>query len=459
MAEQDDPPSAPFWMRRLKYPANGGEPWPTLGNAILILTNDTVFAGMFGLDRFTGQRVLMRAPPRIEDDDPEIPGPYPRGWTEDEDVSLILAWMQGTWGRKWARNTIVDAMIVVSRRNTFHPILDWIDKLVWDGQDRLDTWLRSAFDVKNEFNPLSDDPAERKRWKEKNDYFAMIGARFLIAAVRRLRQPGCKFDHLLILEGAQRIGKSTAVALLFGAEYFTDDVPTDLKNKDAALGLHGKWCIEFAEIEHLVRTEVEVIKAFLSRATDHYRPPYGEKYIDVPRASVLIGTTNSDDYLRDGTGNTRMWPAWCQSVDLVWLAMWRDQLWAEAAAREAKGEVIWLDDEKLQDEAKTATAHRLAGEVWEPAIVKWLGENALQIDEDRPLTIARVLEHGIGMSKDKMTRASEMRVGAVLRSLGYQRKFGSIGGKTIRVWRMPDLPNNDAVSQEKDWSEDPIGFG
>ena len=91
MADEADAPSPPFWMRRLSYPANGGDPWPTLGNAILILSNDVVFVGMFGLNRFTNQRVLLRAPPRIENDDPEIPGPYPRGWTDDEDVSLIQA--------------------------------------------------------------------------------------------------------------------------------------------------------------------------------------------------------------------------------------------------------------------------------------------------------------------------------------------------------------------------------
>lgn len=447
-------------MRRLKYPANGGDPWPTLGNALVILGNDPVFVGMLGLNRFTNQRVLLRAPPRIEPDDPEIPGPYPRGWTDDEDVSLIQAWFQGAWGRKWARQTIVDAMIVVARRNTFHPILDWLDGLKWDEEARLDTWLRKGFDVRNEFSQDSEE------WRARNAYHAVVGARFLIAAVRRLRQPGCKFDHLLILEGAQRIGKSTAVANLFGVEHFTDDVPTDLKSKDAALGLHGKWCVEFAEIEHLVRTEVEVIKAFLSRAVDHFRPPYGEKFIDVPRASVLIGTTNSDDYLRDGTGNTRMWPVFCESVNLEWLAANRDQLWAEAAAREAAGEVIWLDDARMQDQAKAATDHRLSGEVWEPAIVQWLTKGETVIDEAGgfPLTAARVLEHAIGMSKDKMNRAAEMRVGAVLRAFGCERKVvKNDDGKAMRVWRMPDKPagGNAAgagVGEAGD-PEDPIGFG
>jgi predicted P-loop ATPase len=264
---------------------------------------------------------------------------------------------------------------------------------------------------------------------------------------------------LLILEGVQRLGKSTAAAILFGAPWFSDNVPPDLKHKDSALALHGLWCLEFAEIEHLVRTEIETIKAFLSRSTDHFRPPYGREFIDVPRANVFIGTTNSDDYLRDATGNTRMWPVYCQIVDLVWLAMWRDQLWAEAVYREGQGETLWLDDEGIQGAAAETTHHRLAGEVWEPAVLKWLKDNAAEISDLRPLTAARVLEHAIGMSKDKMNRAAEMRVGAVLRAFGCERRVvKNDEGKSIRVWRMPDkeVVTDGGANSEP---EDPIGFG
>lgn len=448
---------SPFWMKRLRYPANGGDPWPILGNAMVIMANDPVFAGMFAFNRFTSQRVLLRAPPAF-DDGAEAPGPYPRCW-EEEDISLVLVYMQGAWGRKWARSTVMEAMHASARAITYHPILDWLATLEWDGKRRLDTWMVNAFDARNEF--VREGPgAEPDKWKAKDAYHRAVGARFMIAAVRRMRMPGTKFDHLLILEGVQRIGKSTAASILFGAPWFSDNVPPDLKHKDSALALHGLWCLEFAEIEHLVRTEIETIKAFLSRSTDHFRPPYGREFIDVPRANVFIGTTNSDDYLRDATGNTRMWPVYCQSVDLVWLAMWRDQLWAEAAYRESQGETLWLDNEVIQGAAAETTHHRLAGEVWEPSIVKWLSEPDTTITTSQPLTTARVLEFALGMSKDKMTRAAEMRVGAVLRAHGFQRTVTKTsGGKSIRVWRMPDkAPGvDDGVANLE--PDEPIGFG
>jgi predicted P-loop ATPase len=157
-------------------------------------------------------------------------------------------------------------------------------------------------------------------------------------------------------------------------------------------------------------------------------------------------------------------------VNLVWLAANRDQLWAEAAAREADGEVIWLDDAKMQDQAKTATDHRLSGEVWEPAILRWLKDNAAQINDLSPLTAARVLEHAIGMSKDKMNRAAEMRVGAVLRAFGCERKVvKNDDGKAMRVWRMPDQSAGGPAGGPADGPvggsagagdlEDPVGFG
>jgi predicted P-loop ATPase len=452
--DSDDDPTK-FWMRRLRYPQNGGDPWPTLSNCMVILSCDPVFVGSFGYNEFTHQRVLLKPPPVFEDA-PALPGPFPRPW-EAEDVSLVMAYLERSWGRKWARATVMEAMHAVARAITYHPILNWLDTLEWDGKKRIDTWLINVFDARNEFPPGS------KEWKAKDAYHRAVGARFLIAAVRRMRVPGTKFDHLLILEGMQRIGKSTAAATLFGAPWFSDNVPPDLKHKDAALALHGLWCLEFSEIEHLVRTEIETIKAFLSRSTDHFRPPYGREFIDVPRANVFLGTTNSDDYLRDSTGNTRMWPVYCQSVDLAWLEIWRSQLWAEAVERERKGEVLWLDNEDTQGAAAKVTTNRLAGEVWEPAIVRWLTNPETVIDEanGHHLTTARVLEHALGMSKDKMTRAAEMRVGPVLRSLGYERKIGSLHGKAIRVWRMPDdlVGGSSPEDGRDDESESPIGFG
>lgn len=417
----------PTWLKRLQRNKNG-LPLATLANALIIFANDPKFKGLMAFDAFTDRRVLLRCPPPANENDFQMPGPYPRQW-RDEDVSLIQAYMQRVWSDRFSRPTVQDAMQVESMEHRFHPVVDWLDTLVWDGKPRIDNWLVNAFDVRND----AETDAGRKR---KNLYFQMVGSKFLIAAVRRVRHPGCKFDSMLILEGPQRIGKSTAVLTLFGRDWFSDSMPPDLKNRDAAIALHGLWCLEFAEIEHLVRMEVETIKAFLSRSMDHYRPVHGRDFIDVPRQAVLVGTTNSDDYLRDPTGNSRMWPVPCQSADVAWLELNREQLWAEACVREETGEAVWLNDPGAQQEAATETAARMSDEVWEPAIVRWLEDPETNLVS--PVTSARVLEFALGMSKEKMTKAASMRVGAVLRGFGWTRHVSKDGSKSMRVWRGPD---------------------
>src|SRR5688572_12569501 len=129
----------------------------------------------------------------------------------------------------------------------------------------------------------------------------------MIAAVARIHRPGCKADHALILEGAQGRQKSSAIAALVPDEmWFTDSI-ADLGTKDSAQDLAGKWLIELGELSSLKRPEVERIKAFMSRSTDHYRPSYGRRSQDFARQCVFAGSTNSDAYFTDETGNRRFW--------------------------------------------------------------------------------------------------------------------------------------------------------
>jgi predicted P-loop ATPase len=422
--EDDEPPTMapdnvipisaapkPAWVGRLSH-TQAGDIHPTLANALIIMAHDPRFRGMLGHNLFTDRRVLLREPPPMDEASFLMPGPYPRSWY-DEDISLVQAYMQRVWADRFQRNTIADAMAVTAMANPFHPVRDWLAGLVWDGKKRLDNWLFAVFDVRNEYLPGSDE------YKAKTAYFRAVGAKFLTAAVRRIRFPGCKFDSMLILEGPQRIGKSTALMTLFGREWFSDAVPPDLANRDAAIALHGLWCLEFAEIDHLVRTEVETIKAFLSRSVDHYRPVHGRDFVDVPRQTMLAGTTNSDDYLRDTTGNTRMWPVACQCADVAWIELNRDQLWAEACVREAAGDTIWLDGEDTQGAAALTTEGRMSEEVWQAAIVQWL--NSPERNRATPITSALILEEALAMPKERMNKAASMRVGAVMRAIGWER--------------------------------------
>lgn len=412
------------WMARLAKNDSGGN-LPTIANALIIFANDPSLQGVLSFNAFTGQHLITRAPPPPEEDAPELPGPYPRAWGP-EDVAFMLGYMQRLWSPKFAKATVEDAMVAEASIRRFHPICDWLDGLKWDGKKRLDNWLINAFGCEN------------------TAYHKAVGSKFMIAAVRRIRNPGTKFDHMPVLEGKQGIGKSTAIKNLFGEAWFSDSIPQDLTSKDAAMSLLGVWCLEFSEIETLIRAEVETMKAFLSRAVDRYRPPYGKTFVDRPRQGVLIGTTNSDDYLKDTTGNRRIWPVYCNAADAEWVAINRDQLWAEAAYRERAGEAIWLDDAAIRVEASGAQEQRLARDVWYEAIEDWIKGKS-------EISIPQVLEHGLGFQKDKMTKGHQMRVSDVLKSMGWDRKAVRKGDKTVKVWLPTKSHSGGDVSTDEPW--------
>jgi putative DNA primase/helicase len=392
---------------------------PTLTNAILILSHDQVLRGALVFDAFRSEHLITRAPPRHDDDTPELSGPYPRAWG-DEDVALVQAYLQRVWSYRFARATVEDAMLAVGATNHFHPVRTWLDGLRWDGQPRLDTWLTQAFGC-------PDDA-----------YHRSVAAKFLIAAVRRVRRPGTKFDHMLILEGEQDIGKSTSLATLFGQDWFSDSMPLDLGNRDAALSLLGVWCVECAEIDHLIRNEDETTKAFLSRPFDWFRPPYGRNFIRHPRQTVFAGTTNKDDYLRDETGNRRYWPVRCVAASVRWIALNRDDLWAEAAYREGQGEPVFLADEEVREEAARAQLQRLTADMWGDAVREWL-EGGEFGSPRREVRIPQILTEALGIPRERQSKSFEMRAARILKQLGWQKSQKMRAGELAKRWYAPGI--------------------
>ena len=198
-----------------------------------------------------------------------------------------------------------------------------------------------------------------------------FGSRWMISAVARIMQPGAKVDHMLILEGPQGAKKSSALKVLAGAEWFTDEL-AEIGSKDAAQQMRGIWIIEIAELDAIGRAEVSRIKAFLTRTTDRYRPPYERYVVEVPRQCVFAGSVNPDTYLRDETGNRRFWPVRCGRIDLDALRRDRDQLWAEAVARYREGAIWWLDEPELIAEVKAEQDQRYHADAWDSRIDRWL---------------------------------------------------------------------------------------
>ncbi|MCL4853333.1 MAG: hypothetical protein KJZ78_18405, partial [Bryobacteraceae bacterium] len=245
-------------------------------------------------------------------------------------------------------------------------------------------------------------------------------------AVARVFEPGCKADCCLILEGEQGIRKSTALRVL-AQPWFTDEI-ADLGSKDAALQTRGVWVIEIAELDSMSRSDVGKIKAFMSRMTDRFRPPYGKRPIDSPRQCVFAGSVNHGTYLRDETGGRRFWPVECKApvIDVDSLAEVRDQLWAEATALYFDGKSWWLDSVDLNREAAEEQADRYEGDPWDELIMAWAeGRESVSISE--------VLTNCLEKKKDQWTQMDKNRVSRSLRARGWVR-YNS-GPRRAREWR------------------------
>src|SRR5260221_258545 len=159
----------------------------------------------------------------------------------------------------------------------------------------------------------------------------------LIAAVRRARRPGTKFDQILTLEGPEGLNKSTAIKVLAGEENFSDTTILGMSDKQQMENVRGVWLYEIADLSGIKRAEVEAVKAFASRTSDKARPAYGRCVVDQPRRCVFFATTNERTYLKSQTGNCRFWPVQVGNIDIESLQRDRDHLWAEAAYYEKQG--------------------------------------------------------------------------------------------------------------------------
>jgi predicted P-loop ATPase len=233
-------------------------------------------------------------------------------WSESDDTQLT-AWLQAAGIKVRSRGAVADCVAVVARERAYHPVRNYLQALQWDGEKRLQIWL-----------------AEYLNAIAPPDYLAPVGTRFLISAVARIMEPGCQADHVLVLEGAQGIGKTSAArALAKRPEWFAGNLP-DIHSKDAALQLAGRWIVEIAELKAIRNSQVEATKTFITETRDTFRPPYGRRTAQFPRQCVFVATTNESEYLRDRSGNRRYWPVRCTKVDVAGLTRDCDQLYAEA---------------------------------------------------------------------------------------------------------------------------------
>ena len=248
-----------------------------------------------------------------------------------------------------AAQTVEQAVRRLCIDNSFDPVLDYLNGLKHDGTPRLDKWLTTYLGA------------------EDNPFNRAIGRKVLVAAVRRVRQPGAKFDTILVLEGPQGSGKSSAIRILAG-EYFSDAEIIANGGKEQQELARGIWLFEISELAGLQKSAIERVKAFVSRTHDRARPAWERNVQDIPRRCIFIGTTNDDKYLQDPTGNRRFWPVLTGKIELETLQRDRDQLWAEAAEAE-KVEAELTIVQGLWAAATAEQSKRLVDDPWEDTLV------------------------------------------------------------------------------------------
>src|SRR3974390_784924 len=212
------------------------------------------------------------------------------GQVTDETVTAIRTIIKKRWGFYPPPQETLLQIYLVCREHSFNPVQDYLNSLTWDGVPRIDNMLRDYFKAPD------------------TDFVRGVSRIVMIASVRRVFEPGCKFDYMTVLESGEGKDKSGGLEILYGIEYFSDQSILGLDDKHLAETIQGRWCIESADLDGMKKAEVAKIKAQLSRNTDRTRPAYGRVVIDRPRSCVFWGTTKEQDYLRSQTGNRRFFP-------------------------------------------------------------------------------------------------------------------------------------------------------
>lgn len=362
-----------------------------LHNALLALRIDPDWTARFAFDEMRQCAIL--------DFDP----------IQDIDVFRIHAWMQGRGRLETIALSIVqEAVETVARDNPFHPIKLYLDNLQWDGTLRMADWLSTYLGA------------------EANPVHQQIGSMFLVSMIARIMEPGCKADHMLVLEGPQGIGKSRACRILAGDEYFSDTIP-DLSGDAVRIAMHlrGKWIIEVPELSAFTAAEATRLKAFLSTLVEQYTPKYGRREVYEPRQCVFIGTTNDDAYLKDETGGRRFWCVKCGAINVALLTRDRDQLLAEARDAYLNHAQWWPDPLFERHHIAPTQLARLWHDAWEETVAAYLAARY-------QVTLLEIAIEAIGIPKERFDRKHQHRLAAILRTLGWERGR-STGG--THVWK------------------------
>lgn len=402
-----EPKSPEDWQHSLRVDSQGRltkDP----GNAVLVLTNSDAWRGVLAYDEFSDRILWTKSPEPVSG--MATPG---AGEFQEHDVSYVGHWLAKRAGVTFPRTAVLDAVESAARANARHPLREYLNGLQWDGKERLSLWLATYLGA----NPTA--------------YSIVVGRLWMISAVARAYQPGAQVDHMIILEGSQGAGKSSAVRILAG-DWYLGSLP-DLRDVTRASdAIHGSWLVEIGELDAMRGASATRVKDFISQTADVYRPAYRRLKVRHLRSCVFIGTTNEGAYLADPTGARRFWPVTVTSLDREALERDRDQLWAEAREAFRSGERWWPETD-FAPTLRAEQEERYEVDPWDDTVAAWLSLRRI------PVGVEDILREVLEVPRERWDVPTMRRVAGILRRHGWHRQRAMVAG----VRRYSFVPPSD----------------
>jgi putative DNA primase/helicase len=402
------------WRKRLKW--EKGKLLDCRENVFFMLSEHPKLQGLVAYDQFAHRVLKTQAPPWDSE---------PGEWTNNDDYELGL-WLSTRENLTIKGEGVLAAGVAMAAfRARFHPVKDWLNGLKWDGTERLAHWLHECLGA--------DDKT----------YHRMVGTFFLTGLVARILDPGCQMDHMIVLEGPQGYGKSSALRILAGQWYA--DTAVRIGDKDALLNLAGVLIYEVGELDSFNKAEVTAVKMYISSRTDRVREPYTRRPVDRPRSCCLAGSTNQNEYFKDPTGSRRFWPvAVPDAINLDKLREWREQLFAEAVHRFRASERHFPTRAEEQEYFWPEQDDREIVDPWFERVAIWIDLPEQAVTET--FLCSEILTRALHVAADRIDGARNMatRVGSIMHKLGWTKRRDATGARLRRYVR----PKPGAARQE-----------
>lgn len=410
----------------------------TIENCELVVREDPLLKNAVRVNMMTGRMEIQK------------PMPWKRAGVAvtDNDMDNLLSYMARNYDQRNDR-LCRRAISTAAHENSYHPVRDLLDTLVWDGQPR----------IRHALHHFLGGPEDELAFQCMKMY--------MIGAMLRIYKPGCKFEYVLTLVGGQGLGKSTFFRFLaLRDEWFTDDL-VGFKSSRIFEKISGHWIIEMSEMLAIMNAKgADETKSFLSRQSDVYRDPYAIFPNDRPRQCVFGATTNRSKCLPfDRTGNRRFLPI-AVDQDKAEVHILEDeqssrayfaQMWAEAMVMFRSGNYALKFPKEIERQLETLRRGFMAEDTNAGLIQAFLDRFSGDI-----VCTTQIYREALGNPFGEPRRADSIEIADIMRNAvdgwkeGPVHRFGKYG--TQRSWvrvplvseraAKPPLPGS-AISEER----------